>query len=110
MSVPYTYNAFTMKSEAALPDTLSTRLEAARRMVPVKSSLVGAIGYLPLPTAMRQQLSKPCGFVLVRLKGKRAILAYLVPSQTFASMCKAKSKGRAYNRLLRGKPAVVLEA
>jgi hypothetical protein len=99
-----------MENQVSRPDTLGTRLEAARRMVPVKSSLLGAIGYCPLPEAARKQFTKPHGFVLVRFKAKRSILAYLVPSQTYASMCKAKSKGRAYNKLLRGQPAVVLEA
>lgn len=72
------------------------------------SSFVKALGYVPLDKAMREKTLEPSGFVLVRLKGKKETLAYLVPSWTYGVLMASKSKGRSYNRLLKGKPSVSL--
>jgi hypothetical protein len=83
-----------------------------KTMMPLKpvhgSSFIRALGYVPLAKDMREKTLEPSGFVLVRLKGKRETKAYLVPSWTYGAVMRSKSKGRAYNKWLKGKPSVSL--
>lgn len=88
---------------------LSTMKTAPLPLKPVHgSSFVKALGYLPLAKEAREKTLEPSGFVLVRLKGKRETLAYLVPSWTYGVLMASRSKGRAFNKLLKGKPSVSL--
>jgi hypothetical protein len=70
---------------------------------PVSSSFISRVGYRPLAPELRKQAPGQ-GFVLVEIRG--SVKAILAPSWTYGLLLAAKSKGRIYNRLLKGLPSV----
>ena len=61
------------------------------------------MGYQPLARELRS-IEPGKGFVLIEIRGK--VSAILDPSWTYGLLLAAKSKGRIYNRLLKGLPSV----
>lgn len=62
------------------------------QMIPVRSSAISAIGYDPLTRQMRIRFQSGSTYTFCR-----------VPSEIFAGLRSASSKGRYYDRRIRGR-------